>query len=300
MAQIPLNIGAWGGVGRAIVRPPSPPKPPGIGGARGATLSRPQSTGVGTAGSGITSIAGLTGTPAPSSGVGTAGSGIAGLTGAPVHSPGTHPVTSTVTPPPPDLSGSKWMGYLSPDQLNALNQAGYQFTQQSGDWQARISNANTDYNTTLADAQHNHDVQQAQAVEEMAARGLAVSGIQASDLTDINRALAERQAMASQTLNTLVGEATRAITALNNSWGSTQIAYEGLAAANAANSPAQQPYDVTTQVPNAPAPTPGSPAARGAPPAPAQPRNTIMGAAEHGHPNWFPGIAARSGGRGRR
>lgn len=233
---------------RPVTRPPAPPHPPGIASAGAAIQpSPPPPHGVGSAGSAIL------GTPPPPTAplTGSGGSGTPWNGGGLVRTPG-HAETTTVTPPPPDLSGSKWLAYLTPDQLNSLNQAGYQFTQQGSNWQAQINNANTDYNTTLANAQYSHDVSQAQAVEEMAARGLSVSGIRDTDLTDINRSLAERQALASQTLNTLVGEATRAITGLNNSWTSTQTAYQGDAAINAAASPEAQPYQQTTWVPNAP------------------------------------------------
>jgi hypothetical protein len=187
----------------------------------------------------------------------------------PAGAPLTTTVTHTVTPPPPDLSGNNWLAYLSPDQLNSLNQAGYQWAQGVGDQNANIGNAQNQYNVQNANAQYAHDVNTAQANEALAARGLFSSGIRANDLTDINRTLADTQAAATATLNTLVGEAQRAIIGLNNSWGSTQAAYQGIAAGAAAASPAAQPYQVTEQVPMA-APAQAPPPAAAAGPTPQQ------------------------------
>jgi hypothetical protein len=174
-----------------------------------------------------------------------------------------------VTPPPADLSGDQWKSYLSPDQLNALSQAGITTTQGVGDWNARATDAQAGYNQRVGDAQYQHDVNTEQANEALAARGLFSSSIRANDLTDINRTLADTQANAYATLNTLVGEATRAITALNSSWGSTQLAYQGIAGANAAGLPAEQPYQAPNPAYTATSQNPalGHPAAPPAPPA---------------------------------
>lgn len=197
----------------------------------------------------------------------------------------TQSVTTTVTPPPPDLSGSKWQAYLTPDQLNALGQARATYGENLGNETASsgiqldangnpvtdssgnpvLSNSGTDeinYASTVQNAQYAHDVNTAQSNEELAARGLFDSSIRANDLTDLNRTLATTQATATATLNTLVGEATRAITALNGGWASTQLGYQGDAAQNAAAAPAQQPYQQTTQVPATP---PAQPALAPAP-----------------------------------
>lgn len=224
---------------RPVVRPVAPPKPPGIAQAGGAILPAPPKPPSVAAAGGAGLNAGRYLSPAPGSPAGTPA--------------GMQAVTSTVTPPPADLSNGRWLGYLHPDQLDQLNQAGATYNQRAGDAQAQIDNANIDYNTSLANAQYAHDVSQEQAVEEMAARGLSVSGIRDSDLTDINRSLTERQAFASQTLSTLVGEATRAISGLNSSWGSSQILAQSEAAVNAAQLPQQQPYQATSYVPSAPA-----------------------------------------------
>ena len=200
------------------------------------------------------------------------------------------PATITVTPPPPDLSGDKWQAYLTPDQLNALQQAKITDTQGVGDWNQRATDAQAEYDRATANAQYQHDVNTQQANEALAARGLFSSSIRANDLTDINRTLADTQAAAYATLNTLVGEATRAITALNSSWGATQIGYQGIAGANAAALPANQPYQAPNPAYQASVRDPalGTPPPTAAPPTPSQPispnpQNPFWGIAKGNH-----------------
>lgn len=215
-------------------------------------------------------VADLTAPRASSAGsaIQNAGSYVSAPAGSPPGTPpGTHPVTTTTTPPLADLSGNAWMAQLTPDQLGALGNAQATYTQNVGDQNQRITDANTQYTDAYNTAAYNSQVQQAQANEEMAARGLFVSGIRDSDMTDIQRTMTEAQTVAKANLDTLVGEATRAITALNSGWGATLGAYQGDAAANAAAAQQAASTTQTTYVPNAPAPAPAAPARPAAPPA---------------------------------
>lgn len=236
----------------------------------------------------------------------------------------THPVTTSTPAAPPDMSGAKWMGYLTPDQLGQLNAASTTYGINVGA-QSRRSGVQLDannqptgavspsgdaeiqYNQTVQAAQHQHDVQQAQANEALAARGLFQSSIRANDLADIDAAMVQRQITAKSALDTLIADATDAIGRLNAGWGSTQLSYQGLAGQNAAALPPGPPTVTTTQAPGprqgvrpgptgpsqAPAPaaqrppTPGAPAAAkpNTPPVP----KSITQQAIAGHPTWASG-----------
>src|SRR6266576_225012 len=255
----------WGG-GRPITRPPAPPRPRGIASAGSALIAPPKPSGIGTAGTAI-----LPAQKSPTAGL-----------SHPSHPPSkptkpTTPATPTpTTPAAPDLSGNKWMGYLTPDQLANLTTAGNTYTSGVGNWIAAsglqldanghpivdasgnpvLNQAGTGeiaYNQAVSEAQHAHDVSQQRAIEEMAARGLSVSGIRDSDLTDINRTLVDTTAVATANLDTLIGEATRAIAGLNAGWNTAQLLGQGQAATNATPTVAAAPTPAAS-TPAAPAP----------------------------------------------
>lgn len=208
------------------------------------------------------------------------------------------PAAPPTAPPayqPPDLSGNKWMAYLSPDQLNALNQTTLKNTQGLTDWYNRVGGvdangnfqanpngtAEQQYQTTMNAADLQAQQQTAQANEEMAARGLFQSSIRDNDLTDIQRTRVERQGLALSTLNSLIADATSAITALNGSTASALSGGQGLAATNAAalaTPPPAGPPAASGQPPRVPTPSaPTGPIPSG-PPRPQQPSSRGPGA----------------------
>lgn len=185
-----------------------------------------------------------------------------------------HSVTTTVTPPPPNLSGNNWQGYLTPDQLQNLYTASDQYASgvaQYGPGGAFLQNAQADYNQATQQAQHEHDVQQSQHAQQLAARGMLQSGIAASDFADLDRSLTIRQSGAQSSLNASILGAQNAIDSLGRVWGHAQSVGQGQAAIDAAGMAQYQPYQQTTQVPasGSPPPAPGvAPPPAGAPPNP--------------------------------
>lgn len=215
-----------------------------------------------------------------------------GAATSPTQGSGTLAPAPPAAPPaytPPDMSGNKWMAYLSPDQLDSLNQTTLKNQQGINDWNNKVGTydpttgfvqnpngtAEQAYQQSMNAAQQAADQQTQQANNEMAARGMFQSSIRANDLTDIQRTRVERQGLALSTLNSLIADATSAITALNGSTSSAMGAAQGFAAINAAAQAAPPP-------PAAPTP----PAASGTPPraptptAPSGPRGTT-GASFH-------------------
>lgn len=168
------------------------------------------------------------------------------------------------TPPPPDMSGDKWMAYLTPDQRTTLLNAGTQASSSIGSQQQREGNAQDAYTTSTANSQYAHDVNQSRVNEEMAARGMFLSSDRDNSLTDLNRTLVNNNAAALSSLNSIITDATNQISNINTQYGQTILGAQGDAAAQVpvtAPPPAAPPTTTTTPIPRPPsAPAAGKPA----------------------------------------
>lgn len=240
--------------GRPIVRPPAVvPKPRK---APGASLSTPSQNGGG-AGAAFQQSGAATGTSV-------------GQTSGSIHPTTITRTTQAPGPaPPPDLSGSKWMAYLTPDQRTALLNAGTQATSDINSQQGRETSAQDAYTTGVANNQYSHDVNQDQVNQEMAARGMFLSSERDNSLTDLNRTLVNNNAAALSSLNSIITDATNQIANINGQYGNTLLGAQGDAAAQVPVTPpppAQAPTTTTTPIPRPPAAAPkvgtGSPAAK--------------------------------------
>lgn len=216
----------------------------------GASLSTPSQTGPGR-GAAFNQTGAATGTSV-------------GQTGGTIR-----PTTITKTnqapgaPPPPDMSGDKWMAYLTPDQRTALLNAGTQASSSIGSQQQREGNAQDAYTTSTANSQYAHDVNQDQVNQEMAARGMFLSSDRDNSLTDLNRTLVNNNAAALSSLNSIITDATSQIANINTQYGQTILGAQGNAAAQVpvtAPPPAAPPVTTTTPIPRPPA-APSAPAA---------------------------------------
>lgn len=165
-------------------------------------------------------------------------------------------------PPPPDMSGDKWMAYLTPDQRTALLNAGTQASSSIGSQQQREGNAQDAYTTSTANSQYAHDVNQDQVNQEMAARGMFLSSDRDNSLTDLNRTLVNNNAAALSSLNSIITDATSQIANINTQYGQTILGAQGNAAAQVPVT--APPVTTTTPIPRPPAapsaPTAGKPA----------------------------------------
>lgn len=167
---------------------------------------------------------------------------------------GTHPVTKniTVTPPPPDMSGDKWRGYLTPDQAGALNTAFDTHGYNVGVQQRNIADAQETTTSAIQAAQLQHDQNTNLANQELAARGMFQSSVRDNDLADLDAAFVQRQDALSTNFQTLQTNALANIDWLNKTYNDTLGNAQGNAAIQAMQLPVNLPHPgtQTTQVPN--------------------------------------------------
>lgn len=169
-------------------------------------------------------------------------------------------ITKTnVTPgtPPPDLSGDKWMAYLTPDQRTTLLNAGTQASSDVTGQQQRQSDAQSAYSNSVNNNQYTHDINQDQVNQEMGARGMFLSSTRDNDLTDLNRTLVLNNAAALSSLNSIITDATAQINNINTQYGQTVLGAQGDAASQVPVEAAAAPAKTTTTT--TPIPQPAKP-----------------------------------------
>lgn len=157
--------------------------------------------------------------------------------GNPPTGTGTHPVTTT-TPTAPFLTASQQQ--QKDDDYNT-------YLQNLNTYNADISNAKTTETKNEATDNYNSKVSQVQANAMAAARGIMGSGINASDLADINTTLVNNLNTLRTGLATTIAGYNGQIGNANTGWNEEVAQYNDLAAQNAANA---GPVTTTTQVPN--------------------------------------------------
>lgn len=190
----------------------------------------------------------------PASGVSSAGS--AGLNAGVLSTPPPPPpAQAAATPPGAPAQSLPVTPFLTPEQQAQWTAYVLNYQGNVGAQNDKLAAAQYTHDTGAATAQHQHDVNQNMVNQSLAARGMFNSGIQLSDMSDLDTALTVRNTALNTALNTVKLAVGRDIGNLNTAYDTTQTEYNEMAVENA--------QSIT--------PTPGSapPPGNAAPPAPA-------------------------------